>query len=92
MFLLRGIYCIENILNGRRFMAYSKNVKLIFKLKYYQLQKGIFKNWKLQKDWNHFGSDNFKFYIIEEITSDEWIKRKQFYMDLFQACLTGYQY
>lgn len=85
-----GIFCVENFVNSKKFIGYSKIGKYYKSDIYGQLRRGVFKNWKLQEDWNKYGEKSFEFNIIEENSGIGWIERKQYYMDLYKTCETGY--
>jgi group I intron endonuclease len=61
-----GIYKITNIINNKIYIGGSINIKHRFSEHKWQLNNNIHGNIHLQRAWNKYGKDNFKFEIIEE--------------------------
>lgn len=69
-----GIYVIENIVNNKKYVGKSKNVyKRIHQhvSDILILERNYNENPHLLNSVNHYGLDNFKYYIVEEIVQDE---------------------
>ena len=69
-----GIYVIENIVNNKKYVGKSKNVyKRIHQhvSDILILERNYNENPHLLNSVNHYGLDNFKYYIVEEIIQDE---------------------
>ena len=47
-------------------------------------------NNRLQDDWIEFGSDNFRFDLIEKCEKDELDRREKIYVDFYNSFLNGY--
>ena len=61
-----GIYAIECIENGRKYIGSSEDInKRIYHHKWY-LYNGLHANVQLQHDWNAYGNTSFVFYVITE--------------------------
>lgn len=79
--LRSGIYKIENIINGKFYIGSAerlikrKNNHLCY------LRNGTHTNIKLQRAWDKYGEDCFKFSIIENCENNLLIKREQYYID-----------
>jgi group I intron endonuclease len=60
-----GIYKIENAINGKVLIGSSKNLHGKANSYSFQLRQGTHINRDLQKDFTHFGEDNFTFSVID---------------------------
>jgi group I intron endonuclease len=65
-----GIYCIENILDGKKYVGQTKNLSNRYKTHLGRLGAGTDSR-ILQAAWNKYGDDNFKFYILVECVLDD---------------------
>jgi len=80
-----GIYKITNNINHRFYIGSSINIYKRWGEHKRTLRKNIHDNDFLQKSWNKYGEDHFKFEIIELIIDKtELIIREQFYLDLIK--------
>lgn len=66
-----GVFQIRNNVNDKIFIGSSLDLKAIWHAQKLQLDMGMHKNHNLQKDWNHFGSENFTYEIIEELEQSD---------------------
>ncbi len=81
-----GIYKILNKLNKKVYIGSSLNIKNRWKNHLKLLVKNKHHSLYLQHAWNLYGSDNFEFIIIEEVTNkDDLIKREQTYLDRLKS-------
>lgn len=80
-----GIYCIENIVNNKKYIGQSIDIDSRWSKHKSELNKGTHDNDYLQKSWNKYGCDNFKFYVLEICDSDKLDERESYYIDLFNS-------
>jgi len=85
-----GIYKIENLINGKVYIGSAKLFKNRWRRHRQQLIKQTHGNRHLQRAWNKYGEENFKFDIVETCSLDILIDREQFYIDSLDACQFGY--
>lgn len=79
---MKGIYCIENLINNKKYIGSSQNVYKRRNRHFSELKNVKHKNSHLQNSYNKYGKDNFKFYVIEEVTDvNNLIIREQYYID-----------
>ena len=85
-----GIYCIENLVNSKKYIGQSIDVFSRWKSHKCQLRNGKHTNSKLQNAWNKYGEVNFKFYIILEAAREKLDELEIYYISLYDTYKNGY--
>lgn len=80
-----GIYCIENLVNHKKYIGQSNDVHYRWKQHRYELNCGTHDNDYLQKSWNKYGEDKFVFYVVEFCEIDELDEREMYYIDFYKT-------
>lgn len=78
---MRGIYLIKNIINNKCYIGSSKDIRQRFNKHRNDLRKGRNHNILLQRAWDKYHEENFKFEILEECDENNLIIREQYYLD-----------
>lgn len=87
-----GIYCIENIINNKKYIGQSIHIYRRWSEHKHELNKGVHDNDYLQKAWNKYGSDNFIFSIIELCDIMELDEKESYYINLYNTIDDAYGY
>lgn len=87
-----GIYCIENIVNHKKYIGQSINIYKRWKEHKNKLRKNIHDNVHLQRSWNDFGETCFNFYIVEKCDKDMLDKLEIYYIDTYNCMNKNYGY
>jgi predicted GIY-YIG superfamily endonuclease len=76
-----GVYKITNAANGKFYVGSSKDIQKRWDQHIGELNDGTHRNYHLQNAWIKYGSQNFKFEIIEECSLENQFEREQFYLN-----------
>lgn len=82
---LCGIYCIENILNNKKYIGMSRDIKRRWCEHKTELKNKTHANQYLQASWDKYGKKNFKFYVIELCDEENLSERECYYIKLYQT-------
>lgn len=75
-----GIYCIENLVNGKKYIGQSVNIERRKNRHFRELNSSKSPNKILQRAWNKYGEENFNFYVIEICEKENINDREIFYI------------
>ena len=64
---MKGIYCIENLSNGKKYYGSSMNIDWRLEQHRRGLRKGNHINVYLQRSYNVHGINSFSFHIVEDM-------------------------
>lgn len=77
---LGGIYSITNIINNKKYIGSSTNIKKRWKEHIYYLNNGLGINKHIQHSWNKYGGNNFKFQVEEYCPQSLLILKEKYYI------------
>jgi len=80
-----GIYCIENIINHKKYIGRSFTIERRCKTHLSELRGGYDDSKYLQEEWNEYGENNFIFYPIEECSVEKIYELEDYYIELFKT-------
>ena len=80
-----GIYSITNIVNGKKYVGQSVDVKSRIRNHRWALNSNRHQNDHLQKSFNKYGKDYFVFDIICECKEDQLDELERFYIALYNC-------
>ncbi len=80
-----GIYCIENLINNKKYIGQSVDLKDRLRGHKTKLKHNKHKNRHLQFAVNKYGFENFKFYIVEECSAECLDERECYYISLYKS-------
>lgn len=77
-----GIYCIENSITNIRYIGSSQDIPVRFSQHKRMLKKGSHHSIFLQRAWDKYGSENFKFKTLAILELSELLPTEQRLLDL----------
>lgn len=87
---ISGIYCIENLMNHKKYIGQSRNIYNRWSQHRQSLKNNKHENWMLQEDWNRFRKDDFSFYVLEECPIVQLDEREVFWIAKLNTQTDGY--
>ena len=77
-----GIYMIQNIVTGDRYIGSSRNLKHRRASHFSEMKNGDHGNYKIRRDCKKYGVEVFKWFVVEIVEDvDRLVEREQFWLD-----------
>ena len=89
-----GIYCIENLINNKKYIGQSIHVRKRMSQHKIALNSKVFNhtNSHLQNAWDKYGEENFKFYILELCPIEMLDEREEYWSEFYNVYNSDYGY
>lgn len=87
-----GIYKIVNIVNKKVYIGKASNIDSRFRSHKSYLRRNTHYNNHLQRSWNKYGENSFKFEVIEYCEKDILIERENYWMKHYNSFDFRYGY
>lgn len=87
-----GIYIIKNTINDKVYIGSAVNIKRRFGDHKSRLKHSKHNNAYLQRAWNKYGKENFKFEVLEFCAKEILNTREEFYISKFKATNENHGY
>jgi group I intron endonuclease len=87
-----GIYKIENLIDGKFYIGSAASITTRRKNHLCALNAKQHSNKHLQRAWIKYGSENFRFIVLEYCEKGELLDREQYYIDTLNPCVEGYNF
>lgn len=87
-----GIYCIENLLDHKKYIGQSIDIERRIYDHKRHLKLNRHDNDYLQNEWNKYGENNFSFYIVEQCELSELDEKEISYINEFNTLNRNHGY
>lgn len=85
-----GIYMIENLINGKKYIGQSINLQTRKKTHINNLKRNKHCNKHLQRAWNKYGEKNFQIKILELCDREFLSEKEMAYISYYDSYTNGY--
>lgn len=85
-----GIYAINNLVNGKKYIGQSTNLYHRQCGHMTNLNNNMHPNQHLQNAWNKYGKEQFEFIIIEYCSIEKLNEKEKYWIDYYQSNIMGY--
>jgi group I intron endonuclease len=83
---ISGVYAIRNIVNDKRYIGSSCDIKLRWRKHKDDLRRGDHVNIRLRRAYSKYGIENLSFEIIEVVTDPKMVHvREQYWIDYYNS-------
>lgn len=83
--ILCGIYCIENVINNKKYIGLSRDINRRWLEHRSELNRGVHINQYLQRSWNIYGEQSFKFYVVELCEPEDLSDKECYYIEAYNT-------